>query len=73
MPTVRRFWIEFDPDHGSILWWGRYTGVTGFDERDCLSMVADLLSDGDDLPPRRPSFTRAGGPARLTSEVVWMF
>lgn len=53
MSTVRRFWIEFDmPEHGPFeveLCQG--VGVTGFDERDCLSMVADLV-DGP-LPPVR--------------------
>ncbi|MFJ1455085.1 hypothetical protein [Nocardia sp. N2S4-5] len=54
MPTVRRFWIEFDPDHGTVLWWTRpYAGVTGFDERDCLTMVADLLPSYEELPPVR--------------------
>lgn len=44
MPMARRFWIEFDRDHGSVLWWiSLYAGVTGFDEQDCLAMVADLL------------------------------
>lgn len=51
MPMVRRFWIEFDRDHRSALWWtSPYAGVTGFDEQDCLAMVADLLH-GAELPP----------------------
>ncbi|MFI7667266.1 hypothetical protein [Nocardia sp. NPDC049526] len=54
MPVVRRFWIEFDRDRGSVLWWIRpYAGVTGFDEQDCLAMVADLLPDDAELPPVR--------------------
>ncbi|MFQ6397797.1 hypothetical protein ACLMAJ_30710 [Nocardia sp. KC 131] len=54
MPMVRRFWIEFDRSRGSVLWWtGPYAGVTGFDEQDCLAMVADLLADGAELPPVR--------------------
>ncbi|MFI9407348.1 hypothetical protein [Nocardia sp. NPDC052316] len=54
MPVLRRFWIEFDCDHGSDLWWiSPYAGVTGFDEQDCLAMVADLLADDEELPPVR--------------------
>ncbi|MEV6432433.1 hypothetical protein [Nocardia sp. NPDC051463] len=49
MATMRRFWIEFDP-HAA--WFGQGVGVTGFDVRDCLSMVADLVPDGL-LPPVR--------------------
>jgi hypothetical protein len=49
---VRRFWIEFDRNRGSVLWWGPpYAGVTGFDEKDCLAMVADLLPADAELPP----------------------
>ena len=51
MPMLRRVWIEFDPDPGSVLWWiSPYAGVTGFDERDCLAMVAELLPGGAELP-----------------------
>ncbi|MCP2293574.1 hypothetical protein ACFYT3_35180 [Nocardia amikacinitolerans] len=54
MSTVRRFWIEFERDHGSVLWWGKpYAGVTGFDEQDCLAMVADLIPSYEELPPVR--------------------
>ncbi|MFE7798612.1 hypothetical protein [Nocardia sp. NPDC057440] len=54
MPTVRRFWIEFDRDHRSVLWWAEpYAGVTGFDEQDCLAMVADLIPSYQELPPVR--------------------
>ncbi|MEU6189202.1 hypothetical protein [Nocardia sp. NPDC047038] len=55
MPTVRRFWIEFDGERESNFWvelW-QGVGVTGFDERDCLSMVADLLPRDAELPPVR--------------------
>ncbi|MET7770533.1 hypothetical protein [Nocardia sp. NPDC005366] len=50
---VRRFWIEFDLseydpyNRPAMLVPG--VGVTGFDERDCLTMVADL--HGGALPP----------------------
>lgn len=51
MPVVRRFWIEFERGHETAVWWiGSYAGVTGYDERDCLAMVADLLTDGAELP-----------------------
>ncbi len=51
---VRRFWIRFDVDSGRSFWPGSQgVGVTGFDERDCLSMVADLLPEGAVLPPIR--------------------
>ncbi|MFQ6331646.1 hypothetical protein ACLMAL_36760 [Nocardia sp. CWNU-33] len=55
MPTVRRFWIEFDLGSGRFFWprLSQGVGVTGFDERDCLSMVADLLPDDTELPPMR--------------------
>lgn len=53
MTTVRRFWIEFDLENEPFSWpqLRQGVGVTGFDERDCLSMVADLLPDDRDLPP----------------------
>ncbi|MFE6861512.1 hypothetical protein [Nocardia sp. NPDC057668] len=52
MPVMRRFWIEFDPGYSRALWWiGSYAGVTGYDEQHCLAMVADLLTDGAELPP----------------------
>ncbi|MBF6547277.1 hypothetical protein [Nocardia brasiliensis] len=56
MAMVRRFWIEFElperPD--SVFMQLRDgVGVTGFDERDCLSMAADLVYDGSPLPPVR--------------------
>ncbi|MEW2080142.1 Uncharacterised protein [Nocardia cyriacigeorgica] len=61
MSVVRRFWIEFERGHESALWWiGSYAGVTGYDERDCLAMVADLLTDGAQLPPVR----------RITPDIV---
>lgn len=61
MPVVRRFWIEFDRAHQSSLWWtAPNAGVTGYDEHDCLAMVADLLTDGVDLPPVR----------RITPDIV---
>ncbi|MCC3313993.1 hypothetical protein [Nocardia africana] len=50
MTTVRRFWIEFDPQANVDARFWRGVGVTGFDVRDCLSMVAALFSDGV-LPP----------------------
>ncbi|WP_069164091.1 hypothetical protein [Nocardia altamirensis] len=55
MSTVRRFWIEFDLANGSFSWplLPPGVGVTGFDERDCLSMVADLLPYDTELPPVR--------------------
>lgn len=55
MPTVRRYWIEFDLDHNPFRWpqLSPGIGVTGFDERDCLSMAADLLPDDAELPPVR--------------------
>jgi hypothetical protein len=50
---MRRCWIEFDQDHGSVLWWiSPYAGVTGFDEQDCSAMVAELLPDAE-LPSVR--------------------
>ncbi|MEV4127188.1 hypothetical protein [Nocardia sp. NPDC049707] len=52
MTTVRRFWIEFDRQEcPTWLWQG--VGVTAFDVRDCLSMVADLFIDGPMPPVRR--------------------
>lgn len=55
MPTVRRFWIEFDLGSEPFSWprLRPGVGVTGFDERDCLSMVADLLDPDTELPPVR--------------------
>lgn len=55
MPTVRRFWIEFDLGSRRLSWpqLSQGVGVTGFDERDCLSMVADLFPDDTELPPVR--------------------
>lgn len=55
MPTVRRFWIEFDLGNEPFSWpeLRQGVGVTGFDERDCLSMVADLLDPDTELPPVR--------------------
>lgn len=51
---VRRFWIEFERGYPSALWWvSSYAGVTGFDEQDCLGLVADLLADDAELPPVR--------------------
>jgi hypothetical protein len=46
MTTMRRFWIEFDPqkNYDARFWQG--AGVTGIDARDCLSMVAALFPDG---------------------------
>jgi hypothetical protein len=63
MPTVRRFWIEFDlpplddllrePQPGSgLLRVHGGVGVTGFDLADCLWMVRDLLP-ALTLPPVR--------------------
>ncbi|MGW4364448.1 hypothetical protein ACWEKT_02290 [Nocardia takedensis] len=61
MPVVRRFWIEFDRGYEWALWWiAPYAGVTGYDEQDCLAMVADLLTDGAELPPVR----------RITPDIV---
>ncbi|WP_280254226.1 hypothetical protein [Nocardia abscessus] len=56
MPTVRRFWIEFELGSNRLSWprLSQGVGVTGFDERDCLSMVADLFPSPDiELPPVR--------------------
>ncbi|MGW5517959.1 hypothetical protein [Nocardia africana] len=50
MATVRRFWIEFDPRANVDAPFWRGVGVTGFDVRDCLSMVAALFPD-EALPP----------------------
>ncbi|MFD6162342.1 hypothetical protein ACFWF7_39235 [Nocardia sp. NPDC060256] len=50
MTTMRRFWIEFDPQESFDARFWQGVGVTGFDVRDCLSMVADLFPDGL-LPP----------------------
>ncbi|WP_433672190.1 hypothetical protein ACQP06_11425 [Nocardia sp. CA-136227] len=50
MTTTRRFWIEFDTHESINAWLWKGVGVTGFDVRDCLSMVADLFPDGL-LPP----------------------
>ncbi|MEU8895634.1 hypothetical protein AB0C65_07240 [Nocardia sp. NPDC048505] len=52
MTTVRRFWIEFDPQECPDVRFRQGVGVSGFDVRDCLSMVADLLGDRQ-LPPVR--------------------
>ncbi|MEV0333380.1 hypothetical protein [Nocardia sp. NPDC050717] len=55
MSTVRRFWIEFDISQPSPPDWTRLVhgiGVTAFDERDALSMAADLVPDAP-LPPVR--------------------
>lgn len=52
MSMVRRFWIEFDVRDCPAPWFGKAIGVTGFDVRDCLSMAADLVTDGP-LPPVR--------------------
>ncbi|MGC4990485.1 hypothetical protein [Nocardia salmonicida] len=52
MTTLRRFWIEFDAQEGSDSWFWQRVGVSGFDVRDCLSMVADLDRDRP-LPPVR--------------------
>ncbi|WP_405182341.1 hypothetical protein OG225_15620 [Nocardia sp. NBC_01377] len=51
MSTPRRFWIELEPQE--YAWWWQGIGVTGFDVRDCLSMVAELFSDGPMPPVRR--------------------
>ncbi|MBF6080272.1 hypothetical protein GV791_10130 [Nocardia cyriacigeorgica] len=54
MHMVRRFWIEFDSDRRADRWWvGPYAGVTGFDEQDGLTLVAELLGDDAELPPIR--------------------
>jgi hypothetical protein len=58
LPTVRRFWFEFDlPSPGpegepayACLSLG--VGVTGFDVADCLWMIRDLLP-AVSLPPTR--------------------
>ncbi|MGV9408969.1 hypothetical protein ACWDOP_03560 [Nocardia sp. NPDC003693] len=50
MATARRFWIEFDPHERVDARFRRGIGVTGFDVRDCLSMVAELFP-GRMLPP----------------------
>ncbi|MFE9581848.1 hypothetical protein ACFYO1_36110 [Nocardia sp. NPDC006044] len=56
MPVLRRFWIEFDlSGNGSYAsWplWERGVGVTGYDARDCLTLVAASANDGA-LPPVR--------------------
>jgi len=52
MTRLRRFWIEFDPAECPDARFWRGVGVTGFDVRDCLSMVADQL-DGLVPPVRR--------------------
>ncbi|MEV0708564.1 hypothetical protein [Nocardia aurea] len=52
MSTPRRFWIEFELEkRPSWLWQG--IGVTGFDVRDCLSMVAAELFGDEPMPPVR--------------------
>ncbi|MFC9435218.1 hypothetical protein [Nocardia sp. NPDC057030] len=51
---MRRFWIEFDLD-GSYCAWpplAQGVGVTGYDARDCLTLVAAIVRDGP-LPPVR--------------------
>ncbi|AHH16901.1 hypothetical protein NONO_c21030 [Nocardia nova SH22a] len=55
MPLVRRFWIEFDLGDEWISWslLNPAVGVTGFDERDCLSMVGEMFPEGTELPPVR--------------------
>ncbi|MET8431041.1 hypothetical protein [Nocardia sp. NPDC004860] len=50
MTTLRRFWIEFDTQECSDGLLQQGVGVSGFDVRDCLSMVADLVRDRP-LPP----------------------
>ncbi|WP_328393301.1 hypothetical protein [Nocardia sp. NBC_00416] len=54
MSGVRRFWIEFDQgkDQPYLPILSPGVGVTGFDVRDCLSMVTDLVGD-EPLPPVR--------------------
>ena len=52
MTTLRRFWIEFAAQEGADSWFWQRVGVSGFDVRDCLSMVADLDRDRP-LPPVR--------------------
>ncbi|MFB8279973.1 hypothetical protein [Nocardia colli] len=54
MSTLRRFWIEFDLD-GSFSGWPpleKGVGVTGYDARDCMTLVA-ALAVGAPLPPVR--------------------
>ncbi len=46
MTTMRRFWIEFDPDENYDARFWRGAGVTGVDARDCLSMVAAQFPGG---------------------------
>ncbi|WP_194836594.1 hypothetical protein [Nocardia sp. XZ_19_369] len=55
MSTVRRFWIEFDMERDSDYWSAldQGVGVTGFDVQDCLSMLANVLPAGKELPPVR--------------------
>ncbi|WP_280221155.1 hypothetical protein [Nocardia neocaledoniensis] len=59
MSTVRRYWIEFEFDRsgplpdGPVVRLYHGVGVTGFDERDALSMVADMLPGDEPLPPVR--------------------
>ncbi|WP_194813337.1 hypothetical protein [Nocardia sp. XZ_19_385] len=61
MPAMRRFWIEFERGYQRTLWWlAPYAGVTGYDEQHCLEMVADLITDGAELPPVR----------RITPDIV---
>ncbi|WP_109530210.1 MULTISPECIES: hypothetical protein [Nocardia] len=50
MATLRRFWIELDLP--ALSWLGQGIGVTAFDVRDCLSMVAELFGD-EPMPPVR--------------------
>ncbi|MFB7718528.1 hypothetical protein [Nocardia sp. NPDC056100] len=51
MPLLRRFWIEFDRSDEAANWWpGPWVGVTGYDEQNCLDMVADLYPEGVALP-----------------------
>lgn len=61
MPTVRRFWLEFDlpplkdllreqPRGSGLVQLYVGVGVTGFDVADCLWLVRDLLP-ASTLPP----------------------
>ena len=61
---LRRYWFEFDLppqlptraghvtiDDRPIAYMRNGIGVTGFDEDDCLQLIRDQVTRGDELPP----------------------
>ena len=66
-PERKPGWVVPDGGTAAYRLFGRGAGVTGYDEADCLCLLADAL--GDELPPVARSERNPKIDDRLTREI----